>query len=199
MSNRKKFNLDKPGAGLPFFERVVIRLVVPKLSKIFSWKKVDEIFDAELKKMLDTYMKIAASDRVKPVLVPRLIGLEDSSRFWSPVMVIEHVLIVSRQMCNTIIDLNNSRKPNWVHDVGKLKPNASDCYKSIEDDFLQFRLDYRTLFPTDINKSKSNMRFYHPWFGELNMVQWHLILAFHVIIHRRQMEKILHIICKFKS
>ncbi|HCN29134.1 MAG TPA: hypothetical protein DIT64_10345 [Verrucomicrobiales bacterium] len=39
--------------------------------------------------------------------------------------------------------------------------------------------------------SRTDARYAHPWFGPLDETAWHALAAFHLRLHRRQIERIL--------
>lgn len=107
--------LDKPGAGLPFIESLYVRWYVgPYLSR-----KSDKDMNLRLFKMiggriLKEYDAIAPEKRDTKVLVPKMKGVEDSSRFWCPNEVLEHLLITGYGMRGLIVDLANGRTSDYI-------------------------------------------------------------------------------------
>jgi hypothetical protein len=122
------------------------------------------------------------------VLINRLRGLEDSSRYWSLYMTIEHLCIVNRFIIDVINSLLKGQKPQVVVSTAAVKPNEQvnqnvvTLFRSICDEF-------NNTFPTTKNL-ESNTTLAHPWFGELNAKQWHYFAGFHMSLHRKQMIKI---------
>lgn len=56
------------------------------------------------------------------VLAPRLTGLEDSSRYWSPFMVVEHLVIVDDNMLGILADLVAGRRHPAPARIEDFKP-----------------------------------------------------------------------------
>ena len=86
--------LQPPGAGLPrgelFVSRVGFRLMTPFISR----KGASRWFRAEADRILELAWSVPRADLTKRVLIPRVRGLADSSRFWSVCMTLEHLVMV---------------------------------------------------------------------------------------------------------
>ena len=91
-----------------------------------SWEDVDALLERESERVLKVHANFSDTAKTQPVLVERLKGLEDSSRFWSPNMVLEHLVIVGQQMLVAIVELGNGRIPNGKADVAAVKPKGID-------------------------------------------------------------------------
>ena len=97
--------LDSPGAGLPALQSLFSRFVLAVASAVDSRESALRRFNTEagrIRKLVDPMDETVGARRV---LVPRLLGLEDSSRFWSPFMVVEHLVIVDTNMFRIMTDL----------------------------------------------------------------------------------------------
>ena len=97
--------LAPPGAGLPAVQLLFSRFILAVASAVDSRDSALRRFNAEacrIRKMVDPLDETVG---VRRVLVPRLLGLEDSSRFWSPYMVVEHLVIVDTNMFRIMTDL----------------------------------------------------------------------------------------------
>src|SRR5579859_8198776 len=87
-------SLDKPGAGLPFFEALMVRwYVAPFQSRKADKEKNLRLFAILGGRLLKEADAVAADKRDVKVLVPRMKGIEDSSRFWCVNEVLEHLMI----------------------------------------------------------------------------------------------------------
>src|SRR5215472_11399027 len=91
--------LAPPGAGLPFIEWAVAKyIVVPfRLRMVTMEDAVKEFADlsAAISALAKPLNETQMSDRR---LIPRLQGLEDSSRYWSVAMTLEHMCIVNNRV-----------------------------------------------------------------------------------------------------
>ncbi len=76
--------LDKPGAGLPFFDRLFLKFILgPIVAKNSSWDDNVSKLNNLNKKILEAVKGIEINQMMERRLVPSQKGLEDSSRFWS--------------------------------------------------------------------------------------------------------------------
>jgi len=127
----------------------------------------------------------------KRVLVSKLFGLEDNSRYYSVAMVIKHLLIVGQALQVRIPILSRGKKLNRHIKIEDVKP-----YTEIEDDIVQqfeeFLSSYREILRQNIEDIHINNTSEHPWFGALNPKQWSILGMVHQIVHRRQIEAIIH-------
>jgi hypothetical protein len=90
--------LAAPGAGLPKSERVVANFMIRWKADHTTREQAAACFAAEraaILSLLQGHDEVALS---QPVLIKRLPGLEDSSRYWSLLMVVDHLRIVNRDM-----------------------------------------------------------------------------------------------------
>ena len=86
--------LEKPGAGLPFLESLYVRWYVgPFLSRKSDKEKNLRLFAMIGARILKEFASVPADKRDQKVLVPRMKGVEDSSRNWSANEVLEPLKI----------------------------------------------------------------------------------------------------------
>jgi hypothetical protein len=182
--------LQKPGAGLPLFEGLFLKhIFMPVTLKIMPWDESHTMFLAQTEKILGLYQAINPQDRAKKILIPRLMGLEDSSRYWSANMTLEHIMIVTKGMTDIILSLDAEKTVPGVISTADVKPKGlSD--DDLRSDFWQLMHDCAEQVGKIKNRN-STATHDHPWFGPLNTHGWHSLLPVHHNIHRRQLEKII--------
>ncbi|MDF1816258.1 MAG: DinB family protein [Verrucomicrobiales bacterium] len=187
MKQNDQPKLDKPGAGLPAAELWIARLRFRRAVKI-ERSAARDLFLNE-KERIGKISKPQNAERFgEPVLIRRLPGMEDSSRFWSIWMVYEHLRIVNQAVALTIESLGKGKLPSQVADTADFKPDPQTTgsvlahYEKSCETFLQSADVIADLHTPD--------RFDHPWFGPLNAHEWFVLGGFHMGIHRRQMEAI---------
>lgn len=183
--------LDRPGAGLPWYEWLIARYwSFPRFCRRTDWAQADEIFAREGRKILEMVEPLDDARLRRPVLIDRLPGIEDSSRFWSPAMVLEHLDIVGTLMTQAVVELTNGRIPQGKADVAAVKPKGAEGGDPVGA-FRDFLNAIRDRLAREVGDRRSTARFLHPWFGPLDAHQWHCLLAAHQAIHRRQLKAIL--------
>src|SRR4051812_31652717 len=87
--------LAPPGKGLPFLQWVAARFwLFPKFCRSSTWDSAEEFHLREGKMILALAEGLTPEKLKTRVLVSGVRGIEDSSRFWSVAMVMEHLVIV---------------------------------------------------------------------------------------------------------
>ena len=122
------------------------------------------------------------------VLIPRIQGMEDSSRNWSLFMVLDHLCRVNRDIIRTIDVLRDGVTPRGEIDIAFYKPDP-DCGAETIQQFRMLVHDY-SIEIGRLMPLRGTPVFSHPWFGSLNAHEWHCLAAFHHRIHRKQARKI---------
>jgi hypothetical protein len=124
------------------------------------------------------------------VLVPRLFGLEDNSRYYSVAMVIEHLLIVGKALQVRIPILSQGRKLEGHVKIEDVKP-YTEIDAHIISEFQTFLSSYRKKLEANLGDIHIDNTSEHPWFGAFNPKQWSILGMVHQIVHRRQIEAII--------
>jgi hypothetical protein len=183
--------LAKPGAGLPFFELLVARyFLLPRAFRKMTWEQADATFQKQGRILVELTQNLSAGQLQKPVLIDRIAGIEDSSRFWSPGMVLEHLIIVGSGMMRGIVELSRGVVPAVKPDVAAVKPTGTYGASAVGV-FQSFLAQYADTVNREVADRNSRTTLRHPWFGEMNAHQWHCLAALHQGIHRKQVQKIL--------
>lgn len=183
--------LDKPGAGLPFIEWAVAKYIVfPRRFKNSSKEKALADFAEQSDKILKLARGLSSEQLVERRLIARLQGLEDSSRYWSVAMTLDHLTIVGNLMSHAVIELSKGSNALKVVGTAEVKPGAAaDAARSLKD----FE-EMTERFLLEVGKAnidvRSKVTHPHPWFGPLNAYQWLVFAAPHENIHLRQIEAI---------
>lgn len=186
--------LAKPGAGLPFFEHLLLRhWLFPRYVKKSTWTARLGLFLKEGEKIV-ALAKTAgpAIDRQRRVLIERVRGMEDSSRHWSVDMTIEHLTIVGNGMHEIISTLLAGGHPTVEADTAKVKPTGV-----VEDGvdrlaaYELFLASFRRSLTDPTTAGAPTAKHPHPWLGPLTAGEWLAIAALHQRTHRLQIEAIL--------
>jgi hypothetical protein len=185
--------LQAPGAGLPLPQRLAIRLWYgPVVSRRASFADSRLSYESLVGKIIGVVSAIPPELRSIKVLVAPMIGLEDSSRFWSAHGVLEHLLIVGHAMEAVILSLGAGRIPPGVADTAKVKPAQAEgdwlAEFSAYAPSLAAKLDEKLAAPG--MDADSAVEFRHPWFGPMTLRQWYWLLANHQGVHYQQLKGI---------
>jgi uncharacterized damage-inducible protein DinB len=181
--------LAPPGAGLPKPELLIARLIFSLQSRTGNRASFNKRFTQErdaIRKLVDSCNETSAATRV---LIDRVPGLEDSSRFWSAWMTLDHLRIMNHGIARTIDSLVKGISPNRKASTASVKPSPDvdatirDAYEKSCDALLETVSAAPNL--------KTTARFTHPWFGPLDASSWHALAGTHMSIHRKQIERII--------
>jgi hypothetical protein len=182
--------LAPPGAGLPKIELYVARF-------LFAWSRwtgnraaFNARFESErlaIQKLVSSCDPQSAACRV---LIARVPGLEDSSRYWSLLMTLDHLRIMNRQIAGVITSLAKGVVPPRAASTARVKPDQAVTHSVI----AEYEATCEQLMSTvsAIDNLKTSARYTHPWFGPLDASGWHAMAGTHMGIHRVQIERILH-------
>lgn len=149
----------------------------------------------QIERILKGYRRLGATvDAVsgsRPILVPRMPGVDEDMRNWSFFMLLEHNVIVNRSMTSIVGSLIRGETPQGPGAIDPKRdvmpspnpgPEQIDALAASVSDHLQLVSPHRHL------RGKSTKR--HPIFGRFNAHQWHCMVGFHLRIHYRQAKTI---------
>jgi hypothetical protein len=189
--------LAKPGGGLPFHEWFLAKYVfLPKLFKSTTRQQAIDLFKKESEDILKLARGLSGEELLERRLVPRLQGLEDSSRYWSVAMTMEHLVIVGSGMQGLVEKLVNGITNIPPISTADVKPHAEVDSSKIFDDFQSMTDAWlNTASTSDLSKFP-NAKYAHPWFGPLTAEQWIVFAPQHHVVHRRQIKQIIKLLRK---
>ena len=189
MTSDQEPKLAPPGAGLPTVELYIGRLAFAVKRWSATRESCNEHFRREraaIRKLVDSCDEETGARRV---LIRHPPGLEDSSRFWSVFMTLDHLRIVHLEFVRVIEALTIGTMPGGTASTAAVKPSpeasasVNGSYEESCDALLAAVARARDL--------RTTLRFAHPWFGPLNAADWHALAGGHMRIHRVQIERIL--------
>lgn len=181
--------LAPPGAGLPTIELFIARL----LSRWRRWNGSRESFNANFMRERELIRKLYSNCNsqvaARRVLIKRLRGLEDSSRYWSVWMTLDHLRMVNGSIAKIIDKLGQNIVPPGAASTAAVKPNTNaNAPVAVE---YELSSDAVLAAAAAVSNLKTSARFRHPWFGPLDALGWHGLAGAHMAIHRGQIERIL--------
>lgn len=184
--------LQPPGAGLPWWERLAAKyVVVPRTFRRLGWDGATALFQEEGARVLAIWDALPPGRLGERVLVRRLPGLEDSSRFWSAEMTVEHLTIVGTDLRGVVRSLRAGVVPARPARVEDVKPTGAGGPAAVRAAFARLLAEAADDAKTDPPVAPGvGPRYAHPWFGPFDAYQWHCMRAMHQGIHRRQLEAI---------
>jgi hypothetical protein len=182
--------LAPPGAGLPWIELQVARGIFRAGLATSSQPKCALRIMMEQQRILNLIEGVSIDELSRQVLIKRLRGLEDSSRYWSVFMTVSHVSIVNRVVGESINLLLQNRNPEVAASTASVKPDVSAGVDSIKE--LLDSCESLSLIKASPLELRTERKYSHPWFGPLDARGWYFLAGFHMRLHRKQIEQILH-------
>lgn len=183
--------LAPPGAGLPWVEAWLSRYwYFPSYCRRTTWEQASAVFARQGERLLALSDGATDVQLTQQVLIPRLRGLEDSSRYWSLAMTAEHLVIVGRLILRAVTSLSRGEVPTEVASTAAVKPRGEEEARQSLAEFRAFQQEYLERTANAGLKSVGGLRYRHPWFGLLTAHQWHCLAGVHQGVHRKQMEAI---------
>lgn len=184
-------NLAPSGTPMPLMFRLLLRYFVgPMVSRSANWEKAVDGFGAVNAKILAEVAKLNDEEMTTRVLVPSQYGLEESSRYWSAAMVLEHMVIVGTGIKGIVISLSNGVVPDYKVELSRVKPRGKGTPQQAIADFKQFTDITQGEIAGQLGNKDSKASLDHPWFGKFNTRQWHWLLSAHSVIHLQQVREI---------
>ncbi|MDD2894531.1 MAG: hypothetical protein PHG81_00810 [Aliarcobacter sp.] len=184
-------NLEKAGHGLPKIDAIFLKHIgFPILKTFISWDNAMKFFEYEGKEVLNLVKDLPKDKLFKKVLIPKIFGIEDNSRYYSPAMVLWHLIYVGATLQEGMVSLSKNEKIDFTVKIENFKP-----FVQIDEDIVEkyemFLNNYRKFIETNIENKYINNCLSHPWFGCLNPHEWLVMSAIHQMVHKRQIKKIL--------
>jgi len=182
--------LAPPGAGIPLLHRVAMRWMLGRLPRRLDEARALALFDKEAARLLALAAELTPEQLAERVLVPPQRGLEDSSRYWSIAMVLEHLVIVGDAMAGFAVTLSRGEIPPGKVSIAEVKPAGTQEAVQAVAAFEAMLPRVHALVATRRTPLPARPRYAHPWFGPLSAHQWLCLLAMHQRVHREQAEAI---------
>lgn len=182
--------LESAGKGLPAVEALSLKYILfPLLKVLVPWNLAMRIFESIGTKILDEVKQLDEPTLFRKVLIPRIFGIEDNSRYYSPAMVLLHLIYVGAAIQEGIISLSKNESLDFVVKIANFKPFA-EISPGIVNEYETFLKGYRRTLEADVRDKHARKYHAHPWFGPLNPHQWLVMSAVHQWVHARQLRKI---------
>ena len=180
--------LAPPGAGLPKPELFIARLLFALQRRTGNRASHNARFQRERGLVRDLVRNCDEAAASKRVLIDRVPGLEDSSRYWSVWMTLDHLRIMHGAFARIIETLGRGEVPPGKVSTANVKPGP-DVTASVVEQYEQ-SCDAVLAAAERVPDLNTAARLEHPWFGPLNAAGWHAIAPTHLEIHRKQIQRI---------
>jgi hypothetical protein len=181
--------LQPPGAGIPWLERALSRIGIWLLCQRLTREAASRWLVEEGQRMLILARALPPEQAARQVLIPRVWGIEDSSRNWSVLMTLDHLVIVNTEIASIIERLAAGETWEQRLSTADVKPRPDQDGGAVER--FEECLDEYPRRVAALAGLRTRAKHRHPWFGPLNAHEWHCLAAGHQRIHRRQVECIM--------
>jgi hypothetical protein len=182
--------LAAPGAGLPRIELFIGRWLFARRLHRGTRESFAADFEAERAAIAALVKSCNPESAAKRVLIPRVRGMEDSSRNWSVWMTLDHLRIVNVGITRTIGALLKGVVPPGKASTAAVKPGPNVTGAVVAE--YEASCDALLAQAAAASDLRTSARFAHPWFGPLNAFGWLAMAGNHMGIHRVQIERILN-------
>src|SRR4051812_32979240 len=111
MTTQSEPKLAPPGAGLPLIELYIARMIFAYRRWTSNRDALNARFQTERERIRVLLRGCDGDKGSRRVLIPRVRGLEDSSRHWSVWMTLDHLRIVHLDFARVIGALAQGKVP----------------------------------------------------------------------------------------
>jgi hypothetical protein len=153
--------------------------------------KATDLLETYGHRALDLARSVQEAQLGERRLIKRFRGIEDSSRNWSVLMTIHHLLITGESMAGIAEKLAAGDAIETVVRIENVKPKADVKSGDILASYELFLGGYRQRVQGLLSKDLHMHRHVHPWFGAINAHQWLCLNALHHRIHLTQIQRII--------
>ena len=178
--------LAPPGAGLPWFESLVVRLFGRRMLRSrFGWESAQAVIGRVSSRMAKEAMDMDDEVFARRVLIKRLRGLEDSSRYWSPEMVLEHLVITGELFTDYVVALSHGRPVVDQRGIADIKPRGG-LGREVVTRFVGVHEAIPVRLAAEAGPLRNGLSHPHAWFGKLTAADWLSLTALHLGLHEKQ-------------
>lgn len=191
MNQNLQVQLQAPGAGLPWIQRVFLKTYLgPFKSRFSDWEENEQRFVSNCQRIQNLLLDVPPNQLEIKTLIQPMGGLEDSSRNWSIAETLEHITLVSWGMYEIIQKLSHSDNQLRVVKIEEVKPKGQISGPETVKNFTQMQNQLLPILYQNMGDRRSKASHHHPWFGPFTAHQWFWILGIHVGIHSKQIHLI---------
>jgi hypothetical protein len=182
--------LAPPGAGLPWFEALTLRWFGRRMLRSrFDWDSAQAAIGRVSSRLAREAMSMNDATLTSRVLIQRLRGLEDSSRYWSPEMVLEHLVITGELFTHYVVALSNDQPIVDPRGIADIKPSGG-LGRAIITRFMAVHEAIPKRLAAEAGPFRAGPSHPHAWFGKLTAIDWLSLTAVHLALHAKQWQAI---------
>jgi hypothetical protein len=186
-------DLAPPGAGIPWLENIILEyFYYPIKLKQTTWSENLDRLQRETRNIINICEGLSEQEFQTRVLIKRLRGMEDSSRYWSAALVIDHLLISLKGMSYIANELALGHEISVSTGTALVKPKQENVTNKLGMLSMLKESTLNTVAQLQVFDQNHSDRYKvkHPWFGLITAEGWVWTLAQHQALHRRQIQLI---------
>ena len=182
--------LAPPGAGLPWFESLMARWFGRRMLRSrFHWESAQSAIVRISSQLAKDARAMDDATFAGRVLIQRMRGLEDSSRYWSPEMVLEHLVIAGELFTDYVVALSNDRPITDRRGIADIKPRGG-LGQAVIARFVAVHQGIPARLRAEAGPFRAGPTHAHAWFGNLTAEDWLSLTALHLALHMQQWKAI---------
>jgi hypothetical protein len=184
--------LQPPGTGIPTWQVMAGKyFYLPWWCLRHTWESVPDEMDSQGQRLLGDAASLGEDELQRRVLIAPLVGIEDSSRYNSYCMVLEHLAIVGNTVAGVLVELCRGQRPAKVFKVAEVKARGLASPAVVFAGYREMLAAFRRAALESCEDRRSRTRYEHPWFGPLDAYQWLCFTSLHQVVHLKQTRAIL--------
>ena len=184
--------LEAPGAGFPVWQRLAGKyFYLPLWCLYSSWERTPDVLEEQAGRLLQGAASLGNELVRRRVLIPPLVGLEDSSRYDSYAMVLEHLTIVGHAVARIVVDITHGRRHTVALRTAEVKAEGLAAPSEVAAGYREMLAAFRHAALDPGADRRSPLRHDHPFFGALDAYQWLCFATLHQVVHLKQARAIL--------
>ena len=145
---------------------------------------------AQIRKTGGIYLDIAAKIDPEPgsrsMQVPALFGVDEDMRDWSFYQVLEHNVIVNRNITSLVQSLARGEVPQGIDPKKDVMPSPAPGVEQVEA--FRVSLEEHVKAIGELGKLRGTVKKRHPVFGMLDAHGWHCMFGLHLTLHVKQSQ-----------
>ncbi len=145
---------------------------------------------------ISRYERIAESlndtQRAQSYHVAEMMGVDENMRDWSFNQILDHNILVNRNLTDVLRELAGGIPINRVIDPKKDVMPSDNPPETILEDFMASVEDYEKVV-AEFAKLRGTKPRPHSVFGDLDAHGWHCMFGLHLQIHRKQAQAVVRL------
>jgi hypothetical protein len=186
---QKEPELAPPGAGLPWLELQIAKRMIRWQLGRSSRASAEALISLQKSQILQMARSLDPEFGRQRVLIKRLPGMEDSSRYWSLFMTLDHLQIVNGLIAEVIVLLVRGEAPEHVVSTAEVKPSPEAGMEVLG--LFETSCQNLNLAAETSDDLQTKRTYEHPWFGPMTAAGWYFMAGFHMRLHQKQIQAIL--------